>query len=64
MIYIELYLLPYGDNLSKEKDPATTFNDIRNEVLDSIDSFIYTKDLSGKYTYANQAILDLFEKID
>lgn len=31
-------------------------------MLDSIDSFIYTKDLSGKYTYANQAVLDLFEK--
>jgi diguanylate cyclase (GGDEF)-like protein/PAS domain S-box-containing protein len=48
--------------LSKEKDPTSTFNDIKSEVLDSIDSFIYTKDLSGKYTYANQAILDLFEK--
>jgi len=30
--------------------------------LDSIDSFIFTKDLSGKYTYANQAVLDLFDK--
>ncbi|WP_259366936.1 MULTISPECIES: sensor domain-containing diguanylate cyclase [unclassified Colwellia] len=48
--------------MSKEKDPTSTFNDIKSEVLDSIDSFIYTKDLSGKYTYANQAILDLFEK--
>jgi diguanylate cyclase (GGDEF)-like protein/PAS domain S-box-containing protein len=56
------YLLPYGGNLSKRKDPTSTFNDIKSEILDSIDSFVYTKDLSGKYTYANQALLDLFEK--
>jgi diguanylate cyclase (GGDEF)-like protein/PAS domain S-box-containing protein len=64
LIYIKFYLLPYGDYLSKEKDKdkAPTFNDIKSEVLDSIDSFIYTKDLSGKYTYANQALLNLFEK--
>ena len=62
MIYIEFYLSYHGDNLSKETDTPSTFNDIKSKVLDSIDSFIYTKDLSGKYTYANQAILDLFEK--
>jgi diguanylate cyclase (GGDEF)-like protein/PAS domain S-box-containing protein len=48
--------------LSKENKTAAAFNGIKNQVLDSIDSFIYTKDLSGKYTYANQAVLDLFEK--
>jgi len=62
LIYIEFYLLPYGDNLSNEKDPTSTFNDIKSEVLDSIDFFVYAKDLSGKYIYANQALLDLFEK--
>ncbi|WP_232771383.1 sensor domain-containing diguanylate cyclase [Colwellia sp. 12G3] len=48
--------------MSKEKNTTTAFDSIKNQVLDSIDSFIYTKDLSGKYTYANQAVLDLFEK--
>ncbi|PKG82721.1 sensor domain-containing diguanylate cyclase [Colwellia sp. 75C3] len=48
--------------LSKEKNTATAFDSIKGQVLNSIDSFIYTKDLSGKYTYANQAVLDLFEK--
>ena len=48
--------------MSKEKNTASAFDCIKDQVLNSIDSFIYTKDLSGKYTYANQAVLDLFEK--
>ncbi|WP_220465595.1 diguanylate cyclase [Colwellia sp. BRX10-3] len=48
--------------MNKENNTISTFDSIKNEVLDSIDSFIYAKDLSGKYTYANQALLDLFEK--
>jgi len=48
--------------LSQKKNPDTAFDNIKNQVLDSIDSFIFTKDLSGKYTYANQAVLDLFDK--
>jgi diguanylate cyclase (GGDEF)-like protein/PAS domain S-box-containing protein len=47
--------------LTKEKNIAA-FDNIKNQVLDSIDSFIYTKDLLGNYTYANQAVLNLFEK--
>jgi len=48
--------------LSPQKNTGTAFDNIKNQVLDSIDSFIFTKDLSGKYTYANQAVLDLFDK--
>ena len=48
--------------MSKEKNTASAFDCIKDQVLNSLDSFIYTKDLSGKYTYANQAVLDLFEK--
>jgi len=48
--------------LSQKKNTDTAFDNIKNQVLDSIDSFIFTKDLSGKYTYANQAVLDLFDK--
>jgi diguanylate cyclase (GGDEF)-like protein/PAS domain S-box-containing protein len=48
--------------LSPQKNTDTAFDNIKNQVLDSIDSFIFTKDLSGKYTYANQAVLDLFDK--
>ncbi len=48
--------------MSKEKNIVTAFDSIKNEVLDIVDSFIYTKNLSGQYTYANQAVLDLFEK--
>jgi len=47
--------------VTKEENIAA-FDKIKNQVLDSIDSFIYTKDLFGKYTYANQAVLNLFEK--
>ncbi len=47
--------------MTKEENIAA-FDKIKNQVLDSIDSFIYTKDLFGKYTYANQAVLNLFEK--
>ena len=47
--------------MTKEENIAA-FDNIKNQVLDSIDSFIYTKDLFGKYTYANQAVLNLFEK--
>jgi PAS domain-containing protein len=62
LIIICLFLLPEANTLSKEKNTAAAFDSIKNQVLDSIDSFIYTKDLSGKYTYANQAVLDLFDK--
>ena len=48
--------------MSKENNTTAAFDSIKNQVLDSIDSFIYTKNLSGQYTYANQAVLDLFEK--
>lgn len=48
--------------MNKENNTISTFDSIKNEVLDSIDSFIYAKYLSRKYTYANQALLDLFEK--
>jgi diguanylate cyclase (GGDEF)-like protein/PAS domain S-box-containing protein len=48
--------------LSQKKNTDSAFDNIKNQVLDSIDSFIFTKDLSGKYTYANQAVLDLFDK--
>ena len=37
-------------------------NSLENQVLNNIDSFIFTKNLLGQYTYANQAVLDLFEK--
>ena len=33
-----------------------------SEVLNSVGAFIYTKDLHGRYTYANKAVLDLFDK--
>ena len=33
-----------------------------HSILDQTGSFIYAKDLDGKYTYANQAVLDLFGK--
>jgi diguanylate cyclase (GGDEF)-like protein/PAS domain S-box-containing protein len=48
--------------LSSKKNTGTAFDNIKNQVLDSIDAFVYTKDLSGRYTYVNQAVLDLFEK--
>ncbi len=47
--------------MSIEKN-TTTADHITSQVLDNIDSFIYTKDLLGKYTYANQAVLTLFGK--
>jgi len=37
-------------------------SNISEQVLNNIDSYIYTKDLAGKYTYANQAVLQLFDK--
>ncbi len=37
-------------------------SNISEQILDSIDAYIYTKDLAGKYTYANQAVLELFGK--
>jgi len=57
-----LALLPKANTLSKEKNTNNADDTIKDQILASIDSFIYTKDLSGKYTYANQAVLDLFEK--
>jgi diguanylate cyclase (GGDEF)-like protein/PAS domain S-box-containing protein len=36
--------------------------DSLSEVLNSVGAFIYTKDLQGRYTYANKAVLDLFDK--
>jgi diguanylate cyclase (GGDEF)-like protein/PAS domain S-box-containing protein len=35
---------------------------ISEQILNSIDSYIYTKDLAGKYTFVNQAVLILFGK--
>jgi PAS domain S-box-containing protein len=29
-------------------------------VLDSLDAFVYSKDLDGNYTYANKAVRELF----
>ena len=57
-----LALLPKANTLNKEKNSHNADDAIKDQILASIDSFIYTKDLSGKYTYANQAVLDLFEK--
>ncbi len=37
-------------------------SNISEQVLDSIDDYIFTKDLAGKYTYVNQAVLQLFGK--
>jgi len=37
-------------------------SNISEQILKSIDAYIYTKDLTGKYTYANQAVLELFGK--
>ena len=54
--------LSKASTLSKEKNTNNADDTIKDQILASIDSFIYTKDLSGKYTYANQAVLDLFEK--
>ncbi|KGJ89745.1 diguanylate cyclase [Colwellia psychrerythraea] len=48
--------------MSIKKNTTTAANHITSQVLDNIDSFIYTKDLLGKYTYANQAVLKLFGK--
>ena len=57
-----LALLPKANTLNKERSPQNADDTIKDQILASIDSFIYTKDLSGKYTYVNQAVLDLFEK--
>ena len=57
-----LALLPKANTLNKERSPHNADDTIKDQILASIDSFIYTKDLSGKYTYVNQAVLDLFEK--
>jgi diguanylate cyclase (GGDEF)-like protein/PAS domain S-box-containing protein len=38
------------------------YSNISEQVLNGIDSYIYTKDLAGKYTYVNQAVLQLFNK--
>ena len=57
-----LVLLSKVNTLSKESNTHNADDTIKDQILASIDSFIYTKDLSGKYTYANQAVLDLFEK--
>ena len=57
-----LALLPKANTLNKEKNSHNADDAIKDQILASIDSFIYTKDLSGKYTYATPAVLDLFEK--
>lgn len=41
---------------------SDTPSNLSEQVLNNIDAYIYTKDLTGKYTYANQAVLDLFGK--
>lgn len=33
-----------------------------SEILNTVGAFIYVKDLDGRYTYANQLVLDLFGK--
>lgn len=35
---------------------------ISEQILNSVEAYIYTKDLAGKYTYANQEVLALFGK--
>ncbi len=35
---------------------------ITEQILNSVEAYIYTKDLAGKYTYANQEVLALFGK--
>jgi len=30
------------------------------ETLDHVDAYVFTKDLQGRYTYANRLVLDLF----
>ena len=52
-----LYLNNVGTSLHIDNP-----SNISEQVLNSIDSYIYTKDLAGKYTYVNQAVLLLFGK--
>jgi len=47
--------------LSSGEAATLPFNSL-SEVLSSVSAFIYTKDLQGRYTYANKAVLDLFGK--
>ena len=35
---------------------------ITEQMLNSVEAYIYSKDLAGKYTYANQEVLALFGK--
>lgn len=54
--------------MPKSSDPNTSVEALQakvnhlNTLLNSIGAFIYTKDLEGRYTYANQPTLDLFGK--
>ncbi|MBU2892789.1 sensor domain-containing diguanylate cyclase [Colwellia sp. D2M02] len=44
------------------KSPHHIDDSILGQILNSVDAYIYTKDIAGKYTYANQAVLELFDK--
>jgi diguanylate cyclase (GGDEF)-like protein/PAS domain S-box-containing protein len=42
--------------------PTNISENISEQILKSVDAYIYTKDLKGNYTYVNQAVLTLFDK--
>ena len=43
-------------------NPTSISESISEQILKSVDAYIYTKDLEGRYTYVNQAVLTLFNK--
>jgi hypothetical protein len=48
--------------LNKDKSITPDCEDIQSKIRGSIDSYIYTKGRQDKYTFMNQAMLNLFEK--
>ena len=47
-------------NKQQKSSKLTNQVQLLQETLNHIDAYIFTKDLQGRYTYANQKVLDLF----
>jgi PAS domain S-box-containing protein len=56
-----LVLLGYTFKLRRSEQARTLSEKKLNDILENIDVYVYLKDLSGHYLYANQKVCDLWD---
>jgi hypothetical protein len=64
-VYLRRQVIEKTRHLQEGKDALAANEQKLRNILESVDAYIYLKDTSGRYTFANQLVLDLLQvKLD